>query len=277
MSLRFRTALVTGGSRGFGFAVTRALAQEGVRVWATARDLARVPRIEGVSPLRYDLAEPGGARALLYSANAESGGIDLLVCNAGFGVFGGFETVAWPEWRAQVDQLLGSTMELAHQWLDGGARAGRDPAPALVAVSSLAAEFPIPGLGAYSAAKAGLSAWTLALAAEWTGRGVQIVDLRLGDLRTGFNDAVRKPDSANASDARLARIWARLEHTLAAAPPPEVAARQLLDALRANRSGTVRAGSFAQATLAPLGSRLLPLRLQQRLAARYFGVASGGG
>jgi NAD(P)-dependent dehydrogenase (short-subunit alcohol dehydrogenase family) len=276
---RVRTALVTGGSRGFGRALTLALVDRGAEVWCTSRKLDQLPDIDSVHPLRFDLERPGDAASLIETAERVSGGIELLVCNAGFGVFGPFDRVAWPEWAAQVDAQLTVTMELVHRWSAHALPRGRGK---LVLVSSLAAEFPIPGLGAYSAAKAGLSAWARALELEWEGRGIQVIDLRLGDLRTGFNATARRPAATPEIPAsqlakdpvslRFGRVWNRLEETLAAAPTPEAAVGPLLDTLLGNRSRILRVGSFLQASLLPFLARLAPLSVQQKLARRYFNL-----
>jgi len=269
-----RTALVTGASSGLGEAFAGMLAAEGVQVWATAR---RRDRLTGlltrhpgrIFPVILDLADGPAAEAAFRGAAAEAGGMfDLLVNNAGYGVFGEFGGVEASVWQAQLSAMLGTTLRLSHlAWRDWTAR-GRGT---LVNVSSLAAEFPLPYLSGYNVAKAGLSALSESLMFESRGRDLIVIDFRPGDYRTAFNRAMQTPSFSPAPGGALAAVWKTLEANLQGAPPPERAAADLRRALARRRSGIVRSGSFFQARLAPLAARLCPPALLRAVTARYFG------
>ncbi|HQF40079.1 MAG TPA: SDR family NAD(P)-dependent oxidoreductase [Opitutaceae bacterium] len=269
LSPRLRTALVTGAGGGLGRAFAEMLRAEGVEVWGTSRRPESLAAAARFHPLGFDLA--GGdaaAEALVARVERESGGLDLLVHNAGFGVFGGLLDQPLAVWRAQLDGMLGVSFAL-----DRAALAAMTPRRrgTIVNVTSMVAEFPIPYLAGYNIAKAGLVALTESLMFEAAEAGIAAVDFRPGDYRTGFNRSMfaAPPSSCSASARRVAR---RLETLLAAAPRPERAARDLRRALARGRSGVVRSGSFFQTVLAPLGARLAPLALRRAVMARYFGV-----
>lgn len=272
---QYRTAFITGASTGIGAAVARMLRAEGVRVWGTARSTARLTEWAGDADFHavvLDLGDENGAVAAYERASAEAGGFDLVINNAGYGVFGRFDETASEVWRAQFTAMLLTTMRLAQ--LAIGEMRGRGRG-CLVNVASLATEFPLPFMSGYNVAKAGLSALSESLLIETRGTGVTVLDFRPGDYRTGFNqnmhtNATTAP--APSRDATAERCWRRLEENIASAPEPAKAAQDLRRALAAGRSGVVRSGGFFQATLAPLLFALVPRAVGRWFHWRYLGV-----
>lgn len=271
----YRHAFVTGVSGGLGRAMAEMLLAEGVRVWGTARETARIQDLvtkTGFTPLALDLADSAGAERAFVDAAAQAGGVfDLVINNAGFGVFAPFAAADFSVWQRQIDAMLTTTMRLSHAAL--GRMLGQNRG-ALVNVASLAVEFPLPFMAGYNVAKAGLSALSESLIFETRGTGVNVIDFRPGDYRTAFNQSMQSlsPASPADADARLTRAWQMLEANLHAAPAPARAARDLRHALLKRRSGTVRSGSFFQACLAPLLVRFSPSGLRRAVLARYFGA-----
>ena len=263
-----RRAFVTGASGGIGAAFVDALLGDGYEVWGTARDPARLPARPGFHAVALDLADGAGTGRAFLAAEVEAGGaFDVLVNNAGYGVFGPVETQPFSVWSAQIDAMFTQTVRLALLALPEMRSRGRG---AIVNVTSLAVEFPIPGMSGYNAVKAGLSAWTLSLAYELEGSGVAAIDFRPGDVRTPFNTAVVQAPEGARSGERWGRVWRRFEAMHDVAPAPEHIAADLVRALRRGRSGVVRSGSFFQARVAPLLARLGSARLKQAVQARYF-------
>ncbi len=274
LSSLYRTAFVTGASGGLGQAFAEALLREGVRVFGTARSAARLASLAAHSsfvPVELDLSRPQDAETAYKRSCAEagSGGIDLLINNAGYGVFAPFTDLEFSSWQAQWDALFSTSARLCHAAL-------RDMYPrnqgCVVNVSSLAVQFPLPFMSGYNAAKAALSALSESLIFETRGSGVKVIDLRPGDYRTSFNQVMQTLATRSEPDPRTQAAWRGLERNLASAPVPERAARDLVRALRTGRSGTVCSGSLFQARLAPLLSRFASARLCRAVAARYFGA-----
>ncbi|MSU69727.1 MAG: SDR family NAD(P)-dependent oxidoreductase [Opitutaceae bacterium] len=289
----YRTALVTGASAGLGRAFAEMLLAEGVGVWGTARDIARLaPLAAGRTPAAFtpvalDLADGRAAAAdFARAAEGAGGAFDLVVQNAGYGVFGEFSGTDFSVWQAQLDAMLLTTARLSHAAFSA-MRARRHGC--LVHVTSLATEFPLPFMSGYNIAKAGLSALSESLIFETRGTAVTVIDFRPGDYRTAFNQSMQPataaaPVSAPAAvtpeglakgptaDPRLARARQILTTNLQSAPPPVRAAGDLRRALLRQRRGVVHSGSFFQARLAPLLGRLTPAALVRSAAARYFGL-----
>lgn len=269
-------AFVTGASAGLGRAFTEMLLGEGVRVWGTARDVVRLTELASrhpatFTPVSLDLGDPEAAeRAFTRAASSIGGGFDLLVNNAGFGVFGEFAETDFAVWQSQLDRMLGATMRLAHTGLRGMRQRGRG---CIVNVSSLATEFPLPFMSGYNVAKAGLSALSESLIVETHESGITVVDFRPGDYRTDFNQAMSSVSSvASVPSPRIRRAWLGLEQNLRAAPRPSRAADDLRRVLQRGRSGVVRSGGFFQAKLAPLFARCVPAKVKRAAMAHYFGL-----
>jgi NAD(P)-dependent dehydrogenase (short-subunit alcohol dehydrogenase family) len=272
---RYRTALVTGASTGLGLATAEMLLAEGVRVWGTARDPARIPVRAGFMAVALDLDSEASVDAAFAAADAGAGGLDLVVNNAGYGLFGAFADQDFAGWRRQLEAMLVRTLQLSHQALHAMRARNRG---ALVNVSSLAVDFPLPFMSGYNVAKAGLAAFSESLMIEVAGTDVIVIDFRPGDYRTGFNKMMQSisgkdPTPEPARDVRQQQAWSVLEANLQSAPPPARAAVDLRRALLRHRSATVRSGAFFQARLAPLLARLAPLQLRRAVAARYFGCS----
>ncbi len=264
----YRTAFVTGASSGLGRAFTDMLLAEGLEVWGTARDLARLPARTRFHPLAVELADGAAAVRTMAEAEAAAGGLDVVINNAGYGVYGGFERTDFAVWQRQIEVMLLSPARLAQLALRGMLARGRG---ALVNVSSMAVEFPLPFQSAYNLAKAGLSGLSESLMAEVAGTGVVVIDLRPGDYRTDFDGTVqREPETFTP---RMARGWKAFAELMRHGPPPAHAAAGLRRALLARRSGTVRIGRFFQIRLAPLLVRLGSQRPRRFFQARYFDVA----
>ena len=269
-------AFVTGASAGLGRAFAEMLLDEGVRVWGTARDAARLTDLATrypaiFTPVVLDLADPVAAEnAFARAANYVGGAFDLVVNNAGYGIFGVFHETDFVVWQKQLDAMLGSTLRLTHGAMRGMQRHKRG---CIVNVSSLAAEFPLPFMSGYNVAKAGLSALTESLIVETRGTGINVIDFRPGDFRTDFNQAMLTSSTAGSTaNSTAVAAWRSLEAHLLAAPPPMLAANDLRRALLRGRSGTVRSGSFFQARIAPCFSGVIPASLRRWIAARYFGL-----
>ncbi|MDR2983010.1 MAG: SDR family NAD(P)-dependent oxidoreductase [Puniceicoccales bacterium] len=267
----YRQALVTGASGGLGRAFALALVAQGVTVWGTSRDGTRLP--EGVRPLALDLDNPRSIVDCIVSIRQQAPELDLLVNNAGNGTFCPFEEFPSDELGGQWRVLLASPVALCRAFYPMFRERGNG---AIVNVASLAGDYPIPFMSAYSAAKAGLSAFSRALMIEAEGSGVVVIDFQPGDYATGFNNAMRRfvpeEQDKDARPSRLDRVWRRVEQHLQAGPPPEHAAKILIKTLKRNRSATVVAGNVWQARLGPLLARIAPRFMVRDYLKNYYNL-----
>lgn len=268
LSVRYRTAIVTGASTGLGLAFTEMLLAAGVEVWGTARDATRLKLTHAkFHPVALELGDGPSAERAFVAADQAAGGFDIVVNNAGFGAFGAFAHTDFAVWEEQLRVMLVNTARLSHAALRGMLARKRG---ALVNISSIAGEFGLPYQAVYNTTKAGLSALNESLMYEVKGTGVIVIDFRPGDYRTDFQGSVRRP--AGAAGPGQDRAWVAFSAMMQSGPAPAGAAADLHAALWRGRSGTVRSGRFFQAVLAPLLARLGSLNLKRKIQEKYFGL-----
>ena len=274
----YRAAFITGASTGLGRAYAEMLLSEGVRVWGTSRDVARLSELSAnhgdrFMPIRLDLRDGAAAERAFLEADRASGGFNLVINNAGFGVFGDFAATDFAIWEDQLQVMLVNTARLAHAAVrQMRPRAGNGRHCVLANISSLAAEFPLPYQSAYNMCKAGLTALSESLMIECAGSKLVVLDVRPGEYRTDIDSSVLRPTQP-APDARLTRAWEAFERLMRSGSAPAHAAAALRRALLNPRSGTLRIGRPFQAVIAPFLSRFGSLSLKRRVQASYFDVS----
>jgi NAD(P)-dependent dehydrogenase (short-subunit alcohol dehydrogenase family) len=188
-----KIAFVTGGSRGIGLATARALLAEGARVviTATSDDTLRTAAAQlgdasgaaNLLTLRADVRREDEVTGALASAARHFGGIDLLVNNAGLGLFRAVAEMTSQEWRDVVDTNLTGVFHCCRAVLPYmRARGGGW----IVNVSSLSATHSFANGAAYCASKAGLIAFSESLMQEVRHDGIRVSCVLPGSVRTGF-------------------------------------------------------------------------------------------
>ncbi len=188
-------ALVTGASSGIGESFARALAGRRQNLVLAARSKDKIEslahelaRNHGIEALAYpiDLAVPGSPANLVEWLQKSKLHVQLLVNNAGFGAQDKFLKIPL-ERQAQMVQLnIQAVLELS--WLLIPAMVERR-AGSIINVSSAVSFQPIPHMATYSATKAFVTSFSLALAQELDGTGVRVVTLCPGTTRTSFFDS----------------------------------------------------------------------------------------
>ena len=275
LSTRYRNAFITGASAGLGRAFAEMLLAQGVEVWGTARDPARLMMHEHFHAVALELGDGVAAERVFLAAEQAAGGFDIVINNAGFGVFGAFAHTDFAVWEEQWRIMLMNTARLSHAALKGMLARKHG---AIVNISSLAGEFGMPYQAVYNSVKAGLSALSESLMCELCGTGVIVIDFRPGDYLTELEGALRHPPQAATlrDDAvntqRMARTWETFVKMMRASPPPTHAAERLRHALQRGRNATVRSGMFFQAIAGPFLARFASLALRRRIQEKYFGL-----
>jgi 3-oxoacyl-[acyl-carrier protein] reductase len=176
LNLEGRRALVTGGSRGIGRAVTLALAAEGVRVVAghrtpspEAESLAEELTPLGGHVVAADVGTEAGARALASAAETQLGGLDVVVTCAGVTEPRLYDAVDPDNWSEQIRTNLTGThlvlQQALHLLADGGS---------IIAIGSGLAFAGMPARAAYAASKAGLTGLIRSLIREVGDRGIRV-------------------------------------------------------------------------------------------------------
>jgi 2-hydroxycyclohexanecarboxyl-CoA dehydrogenase len=189
-----RLAVVTGGGRGIGAAITAALAEAGadVAVWdldrRNARDLASsVARERGVRAvgLEVDVSDTGAIDRATQQVEDELGTVDVLVNNAGIDAVGPFLDSDEVSWNRIIAVNLKGTIACCHRLLRGMVNRGRGR---VVNIGSDAGKVGSSGEAVYSATKGGVIALTKALAREVASRGVTVNCVCPGPTQTALLD-----------------------------------------------------------------------------------------
>ncbi|MBW2267765.1 MAG: SDR family oxidoreductase [Deltaproteobacteria bacterium] len=264
------SVLVTGASSGIGASTAKRLAEHGFRVFGTSRHPAQhVAAAAHVEWIEMDVHDDASVAKGVAEAAAAAGGLDALVCNAGYGIFGSIEEVTLEAARAQFETNFFGVLRCVRAALPDMRRAGRGR---IVLVGSLAGRAPIPFQAHYSATKAAIESMALALRNELHPTGVKVVLVEPGDIDTGFNDVMDWGDPGASAYAERARAAERvIRESLPRAPGPDVVARAIHTALCARRP-RVRYTIGAETALTPIGKRWLPDGIFLRLIRKHFDV-----
>lgn len=187
-SNRQKTALVTGASSGMGKAIAKRLIGDGYQVYAAARNVERMADLVrlGARPLRMDVSRDAEIVAGVETILAEAGGVDVLVNNAGFGLYGPVEEITMDEARYQFEVNLFGAARLTQQLLPAMRARG---AGTIVNITSMGGKI-YTVLGAwYHATKHALEGWSDSLRLELEPFGIRVVIVEPGLIETGFGDA----------------------------------------------------------------------------------------
>jgi NAD(P)-dependent dehydrogenase (short-subunit alcohol dehydrogenase family) len=193
MKLEGRTAVVTGGSQGFGLAVAAAFLAEGANLMICARgeealkaaqaslsDLAQPGR--RVLSSAVDVSRPEGAERVIRTAWDAFGRLDVLVNNAGvYGPIGPVENVDWEAWVGAVEVNLMGTVLPCRAALPLMKQAGKGK---IINLSGGGATAPLPRFSAYAASKAAVVRFTETLAEEVRSYNIDVNAVAPGALNT---------------------------------------------------------------------------------------------
>ncbi len=189
-----RVSLVTGGSRGIGFAVATSLLNRGdsvaitgtsaERVHEAANELANHAAADRVLPVVCDVREAPSVESAMRAVEGRFGGIDVLVNNAGVGVGAPIADLSEDEWHRIIDTNLTGVYHCCKAAIP---RLRRRGGGWIINISSLASKNPFVGGAAYCASKAGLNAFSEALMQELRYDNIRVSYVLPGSVATGFS------------------------------------------------------------------------------------------
>ncbi|ELZ18447.1 short-chain dehydrogenase/reductase SDR [Haloterrigena salina JCM 13891] len=190
-SVTGETAVVTGASSGIGRAITETFVADGADVVICSRTRDDVEAVAdelnganlpgSVHPVECDVTDRDSVEALAEATLEEFDTVDVLVNNAGGAGDGGPLQEVEPEgWEGVVEVNLTGTYNVTRAFAD----ALRSDGGAIVNTSSMAGRYGVAGMGPYSAVKAGVSALTRTLAAEWAEDDVRVNAVEPGFIAT---------------------------------------------------------------------------------------------
>jgi NAD(P)-dependent dehydrogenase (short-subunit alcohol dehydrogenase family) len=239
-----KVALVTGASSGMGKETAKRLLQEGLVVYAAARRLEHMEdlRALGAIPLKMDITLDEDVLAAVQQIQAGHGGIDVLVNNAGFGMYGAMEESTIADARYQFEVNLFGMARLTQLALPVMRKKG---AGTIINISSMGGRIYTPLGSWYHATKHAVEGWSDCLRIELAPFGIQVVIIQPGAIATEWGNVMLAPmleRSGQGPYQVMAQAMAKAMRSSygkeGAASPPSVVADAILQAVRARRPKT---------------------------------------
>jgi NAD(P)-dependent dehydrogenase (short-subunit alcohol dehydrogenase family) len=273
-----KTALVRGASSGIGEATALQLAELGYTVYAGARRVDRMSELadRGIRTRQVDVTDDASIVELVETIIADTGRIDVLVNNAGYGMYGALEDVPIEEARHQFEVNVFALARLSQLVLPQ-MRAQRDGY--IVNISSMGGKIWEPLGSWYHASKFAVEGLSDSLRVEVAEFGIKIVIIEPGTIRSEWSGIAAdklEATSANTPYARQAKLVGaalRAVNRMPIAAGPEVVAEVIAKAVQSPKPRTrYPAGGGARAIL--LAERILPDRGFDRFIQLGYRFAS---
>ncbi len=171
-----KTIFITGASKGFGKIWAEAFLKRGDKVAATARNLDALNDLvqeygEAILPIQLDVNDRAAGFAAVNNANEKFGSIDVLINNAGYGLFGAIEETSEQEARDQVETNVFGLLWITQAVLPIMRKQGHGH---IIQVSSVLGVATLPVLGLYNASKFAVEGLSETLASEVKGFGINV-------------------------------------------------------------------------------------------------------
>ncbi len=271
--------LITGASSGIGLATAEYLASKGYLVIGTTRSLkeneAKIlehqHKFKGF--LRFvemDVTQEESVNQCIMNVLKETDGIDILICNAGFGIFGSIEETPLESVQKLFDvNYLGYLRTI--QAVVPSMREKK--AGKILLVSSIAGLVSIPFQTHYSATKYAIEALTEGLCQELRTYGITVSAVRPGDIHTRFNEATLKHIPSNSPYKELCdKSWKTIDKNMQVAPKPILVAKIISRIIRKRRANTYYTAADFFTSLVPLLNRLFSSKMKEKLMRIYYGI-----
>ena len=235
-----KVVLITGASSGIGYEAAKQLAAAGHKVYAAARRVERMDDLKplGVVPVALDVTREADNAAVVARILDAEGRLDVLINNAGFGLYGPVEDVSLADARYQFDVNLFGLAHLTQLVLPQMRAQG---AGRIVNVSSMGGRIFTPMGAWYHATKHALEGWSDSLRIEVAPFGIGVVLIEPGGVKTEWGpiafESMRKYAETSAYKDQIAAYLRRVDSPDASLPgtAPEVLARTFVRAATAPR------------------------------------------
>jgi len=196
-----KVALVTGSSSGIGFETALALARSGYHTYASMRDTKKGAKIQEIAKkeklsitiMPLDVDKPESIKSAIKQIMTEKKRIDVLVNNAGYGIFGCLEDLTIEELKSQFETNFFSIVRLIQE-IAPIMRAQKSGT--IVNISSVAGKIGFPGSPAYISSKFALEGLSECLRYELSPFGINTIIIEPGVIKTNFFDSMKMPKNA---------------------------------------------------------------------------------
>ena len=201
-----KVAVVTGASSGIGFETALALAREGYHTYATMRDATKSDKIKElgekdglkISVLELDVDDDDSVKVAIKKILDEKQRIDVLVNNAGWGLWGCVEDVSVDEFKTQFETNFFSVIRLIQEV---GPTMRKQGSGKIINISSVAGRIGFPASPAYISSKFALEGLSESLRLEMAPFGVDVIIIEPGVIKTNFLNPVRLAKKSESDTA----------------------------------------------------------------------------
>lgn len=223
-----KVAVITGASGGIGFAITKALVAEGIKVYNISRELSNDKIFSG--EYLCDVNDGDRVEKILTEIHQKEGKIDVFMNNAGFGIGGAIEYASKDSIYRQIETNLSAVVNLSRIAI----KYLKETKGNLINTCSVGGIIPLPYQATYSATKAGIDVFSRALANEVREYGIKVTAVLPGDTKTGFTKArIIENDGENAE--KISKSIAKFEKDEETGKSPDTVAKVVVKVLKRKR------------------------------------------
>lgn len=258
-----RIVIITGASSGIGLAACRLFLEKGDKVYGMSR---RPCPEEKVISISADITDEGAVRSAIDGVFEKEGRIDVLVCNAGFGISGAVEFTEASEAKRQFDVNFFGTDACIRAALP---HMREQHSGTIIVTSSVAGVLSIPFQAYYSATKAALNSLVLATANEVRPFGVKVCAVMPGDIKTGFTEARAKESNGEEIYTALKKSVATMEHDEQSGMAPKAIAEKMYSLSKQKHPKPLSTVGFMYKFFCFLG-KILPIRLVNWIVGKMY-------
>ena len=260
-----KICVITGGTSGIGLCTALKMKAKGYEVFEISR---RREGATGINHVSADVTDEERINEAVSYIIDKAGRIDVLINNAGFGISGAVEFTETADARKQFDVNFFGMVNMNRAVIPFMRRAGGGR---IVNISSVAAPIAIPFQAYYSAAKAAINLYTMALINEVRPYGISVCAVQPGDICTGFTGAREKSYAGDEIySGRISRSVAVMEHDEQNGMKPETAAHLIATVASAKKVRPVYTIGFKYRLFCAL-VKILPAGLVSYIVGRIYG------
>ena len=260
-----KICVITGGTSGIGLCTALKMKAKGYEVFEISR---RREGATGINHISADVTDEERINEAVSYIIDKAGRIDVLINNAGFGISGAVEFTETADAKKQFDVNFFGMVNMNRAVIPFMRRAGGGR---IVNISSVAAPIAIPFQAYYSAAKAAINSYTMALINEVRPYGISVCAVQPGDICTGFTSAREKSYAGDEIyGGRISGSVAVMEHDERNGMKPEKAAHLIAAVAEAKKVRPVYTIGFKYKLFCAL-VEILPARLVSYIVGRIYG------
>jgi len=234
-----KVALVTGSSSGIGFETALALARENYFTFASMRNTDKAEKIQEIATkenlnlevIELDVDKEESIKSAVKKIQEQKGRIDVLVNNAGYGLFGCVEDITIDELKAQFETNFFGVVRLIQEITPTMRKQGSG---IIVNVSSVAGRMGFPGTPAYISSKFALEGLSECMRYELSPFGVKTIIIEPGVIKTNFFSSMKVTEAKQDSPYKeiTEKVMNGVKMMSEMGTPPEEVAKTIVNAIK---------------------------------------------